>query len=291
MHIVWKATGKPRNVTQTSSSSSTRSFLHGYLAGPLEKQYNVHTVKARNVDDIEEGDIIERLVGKLFGKSALEEQNPGGLKRLDNPEMYPATTEKFADAIPEDKGDVVYYRQLLANTQLEKTPLVPVFDTEKDGWDMSSFGGKVYTMGPTLLVLHLENSPCVVGGYNPRGWIGLNEDRDSMAAFLFVWPDGKLHKRPIKLPKQGGAGLSVMDYPKEGIRFAPDGLKFMVPGKEKMATCRLGPYYSKMPDGSKSMFPHADRTAVLARVVAYVSSQGPETYELDGIVWKTGRTN
>ena len=39
------------------------------------------------------------------------------------------------------------------------------------------------------------------GGYNPKGWIGLGEDRDAIAAFLFTWPDGDTSKRPIKLQK------------------------------------------------------------------------------------------
>lgn len=270
-------------------SSVKRIAFHRNQGGSLGWNSRIKT-EIRSNENASEGDIIERWVSKIFGKSVLEDQNPGGLARLDNPEMYTATTDEYAEPLPEDRGDMIHYRQLLAKTQLEKTPLVPVFDTDKDGWDMATFGAKVYTMGPTVMVLNLKNSPCVVGGYNPRGWIGLNEDRDSMAAFLFVWPDGNIQNRPIKLPKRGGAALSVMDYPGEGIRFAPDGLKFMLPGKEKIATCRLGPYYEKMPDGSKSMFPGGEKTAEIARVVAYVSSQGPETYELDGIVWKTGRS-
>ena len=41
----------------------------------------------------------------------------------------------------------------------------------------------------------------VCGGYNPKGWIGLGEDRDAIAAFLFTWPDGDTGRRPVKLPK------------------------------------------------------------------------------------------
>ena len=263
------------------------AFQRHYIQSPCRKVCK--NISLRALNNNEEGDIIERWVGKIFGKKALEDPNPAGLKRLDCPELYLATTDEFAEPIPEDSGNLIYYRQLLAKTQLENTPLVAVFDTDKDGWTMERFGQKLYTMGPTLLVLNLKNSPCVVGGYNPRGWIGLNEDRDSMAAFLFVWPDGDLEKRPVKLKKCGGPALSVMDYPGEGIRFAPDGLKFMVPGKERIATCRLGPYYEKMPDGSKSMFPGGEKSMEISRVLAFVSKQGPETYELDGIVWKTGR--
>lgn len=212
-----------------------------------------------------------------------------GMARLDHPEMFPATLDRFAEPIPEDVGNLVHYRKLLADTQLEKAPLVVAFDTVVDGWTMKRFGEKVYTLGATLLVLELSDIPCVIGGYNPRGWIGLNEDRDSMAAFLFSWPDGDISKSPIKLAKRGGASLAVMDYPNEGIKFGPDGLKCMVPGKEKMVSSRLGPYYDTMPDGLRTLWPGGEKVQQVNRIVAYVSAQGPETYQLDGIVWKTGR--
>lgn len=57
------------------------------------------------------------------------------------------------------------------------------------------------------------------------GWIGLGEDRDSMAAFLFTWPDGDTSRRPCKLPKVGGAAQAVLDRPETGPVFGPDGLK------------------------------------------------------------------
>jgi hypothetical protein len=57
------------------------------------------------------------------------------------------------------------------------------------------------------------------------GWIGLGEDRDSLAAFLFTWPEGQTAGRPIKLPKVGGAALAVLDKDGSGPQFGPDGLK------------------------------------------------------------------
>jgi hypothetical protein len=57
------------------------------------------------------------------------------------------------------------------------------------------------------------------------GWIGLGEDRDSMAAFLFTWPDGDTSQRPLKLPKVGGAAQAVLDRSESGPIFGPDGLK------------------------------------------------------------------
>jgi hypothetical protein len=58
--------------------------------------------------DQEEGDIIERFVSKIFGSKVLQDQSPGGLKRLDNPEMYTAPTDRFADQLESDSGDIKY---------------------------------------------------------------------------------------------------------------------------------------------------------------------------------------
>ena len=51
------------------------------------------------------------------------------------------------------------------------------------------------------IVVAATEGGAICGGYNPAGWIGLGEDRDSIAAFLFTWPDGNTSKRPIKLEK------------------------------------------------------------------------------------------
>lgn len=110
-----------------------------------------------------------------------------------------------------------------------------------------------------------------------------------MAAFLFCWPDGDLAKTPIKLPKCGGPGIAVMDYPNKGICFAPDGLRCMVPGRERLAVSRLGPFYETMPGGSRTIFSNNKKEADVERITCYASIEGPETYELDGIIWKTGR--
>ena len=40
-----------------------------------------------------------------------------------------------------------------------------------------------------------------------------------------------------------------------GIWFAPDGLAIpLAPGAERLAKCKLGPYYQRMPGGGKSLF-------------------------------------
>ena len=54
-------------------------------------------------------DIIEGIVGKLFGKAALEDSSPFGMKRLTQdecPEMWPAVVDEFAQ--PLEDGKQVY---------------------------------------------------------------------------------------------------------------------------------------------------------------------------------------
>lgn len=54
--------------------------------------------------------------------------------------------------------------------------------------------------GAQLVVATTEGG-AICGGYNPAGWIGLGDDRDSLSAFLFTWPDGDTSLPPVKLRK------------------------------------------------------------------------------------------
>jgi hypothetical protein len=146
---------------------------------------------------------VERLVGKLFGQKALDDPTPGGLKRLSGDaakELYPAVTDAFAQPVAGDGEDVAALRPLLAQTQLESCPLRLAYDAERDGWDAVAFHERVDAFGASLVVAETEGG-ALIGGYNPRGWVSLGEDRDSIAAFLFTWRDGDVAQRPVKLPK------------------------------------------------------------------------------------------
>lgn len=89
---------------------------------------------------------------------------------------------------------------------------------------------------PQLVVARTEGG-ALIGGYNPRGFIGIGEDRDAIAAFLFTWPDGNTAQRPIKLPKTGGPGLAVVD--RGGIKFGAEGLTIpLSPEAPRSAKCR-----------------------------------------------------
>jgi len=244
-------------------------------------------------------DFIERAVGKLFGRRALNDPSPGGLKRLsadEVPEMYPATTTEWAPPLEGDAPDVALLRPLLARTQLERTPLRLAYDSDVDGWSGERFHGVdgveggVDGFGAALVVCETEGG-AVCGGYNPRGWIGLGEDRDAIAAFLFSWPDGDTSQRPIKLPKVGGPSLAVTgDRPGEGPQFGAEGLTVkMAAGAERTAKSRLGTFYARMPGKVRHVFAPQEnpRGAQLRRLRAYVGVGEGEQWELDGIVWRT----
>ena len=269
-----------------------------------------------------EPDFVERLVGKFFGKGALEDRAPAGMKRLDVPEMYPADPDAQAAPLAGDGRDVVPLRPLLANTQLEREPLRLAYDANRDGWTSPAFHSAVDTFGPCLVVAQTAGG-ALLGGYNPRGWIGLGEDRDSIAAFLFTWPDGDTSKKAIKLPKVraaklclnpealrpqtalprlqcalarstptlllqvGGPSLAVIDKPEAGIQFGPDGLTIpLAADSPRRAKSRLGSYYAKAPGGGRSLFAAGEdpKRAELVDLRAY-TAQRPEEWQLEGIVW------
>lgn len=244
-----------------------------------------------------ETDFVTRLVGSLFGKKALEDPEPFGLKRLSDTalqELYPATTTEFAEPVDGDDATVALFRPLLAKTQLEQTPLRCAYDATKHGWSAAAFHERVDTFGAAVVFCTTEGG-AVVGGYNPKGWVGLGDSRDSQAAFLFSWPDGNTSNPAVKLPKVGGAGQAVLDKPDSGPLFGPEG--FHVPlarGAERLARCRLGSYYAKPQGGGRTLFSEAESTgkrgnyaAQLTDLKVYVAVGEGEKWDLDGILWKT----
>lgn len=56
------------------------------------KRPRLHPARAK---DEGSPDLIESLVGKLFGRAALEDRAPAGMKRLDNPESESRTANPF----------------------------------------------------------------------------------------------------------------------------------------------------------------------------------------------------
>ena len=89
---------------------------------------------------------------------------------------------------------------------------------------------------------------------NPKGWVGYGEARGSIAAFLFVYPDGT-KELPIKLRKVGGPSLAQQDLPEIGPSFGADSLVIpMSKDNPKMARSKLGSYYERFADGTNTLF-------------------------------------
>ncbi|GIL66755.1 hypothetical protein Vafri_20255 [Volvox africanus] len=241
----------------------------------------------------QEMDMVERMVSFFFPK-ALSDPAPMGLKRInfnELPDQYCEMDER-APPVPGDEQDplVVAVRPLLARTQLQGRSLKCVYDADVDGWSPAAFHSKVDGRGAAVVVAATTGG-AVLGGYNPEGWIGLGEDRASNGAFLFSWPTGQLGGPGFKLAKVGGPNLAVIDNPASGPQFGPDGLTIPLKprGQERLAKSKLGTYYSRLPDGGRSLFGREDdpKRAELALLKVYVADARGVEWKLEGITWKS----
>eukprot|EP00959_Pyramimonas_sp_CCMP1952_P398044 8340155-Pyramimonas_sp.AAC.1 len=129
------------------------------------------------------------------------------------PDQWPAVTDEWAEPVEEDTKEMAILRPLLRQTMnrcvnttpytcvslptnacwyqlLEFVPLGLAYDANKDGWSTSAFHKKLDGMGAALLVAETEGG-AVIGGYNPKGWLGYGDWRDAISAFLFTWPTGE----------------------------------------------------------------------------------------------------
>ena len=232
-------------------------------------------------------DPIEKMVGWLFGEKVLADEEPAGLKRMtvdEWPDQWPPVLTEFADPVEGDAGYVASVRPLLKQTMLEKVPLALVYDAEVDGWSDEAFHRKVDGQGAAVVVCKASTG-AVFGGYNPKGWLGYGDQRDAISAFLFTWLDGDLSEAALKLPKIGGGAMAILDEPGTGPRFGPDGLKVSLDGR--VAASRLGSYYDRRPDGSKTLF---DPNVVeLKEVKVYVGAEETEiakNYKPNMLQWQ-----
>lgn len=253
--------------------------------------------RSKSKDSEDSKDVVEQLFARAFGERALLETNPFGMRRLDVetcPEAFGAAP-KDAVAMPLDGDEplVQKIRPLLARTQLEKRALVMAYDAEVDGWNPEAFHRKVDGRGPAVVLLCTRGG-VLCGGYNPKGWIGLGDNRSSLAAFLFRLDVEESQHGWNKLQKIGGDSLAVCDQADTGPVFGADAL--VVSLKEpnpREAKCRLGAYYERLPDGSRNLFAAEEKMrggggkAELVSLQVLVAEGKGEEWELDGIVWKT----
>lgn len=203
------------------------------------------------------------MFSKLFSSVGASPEQMG-MERFDRnkfPELFPATLTEFAEPVAGDDDDVALFRPLLARTSLQERAVKLVYDADRDGWDARTFHERVDKLGPGVVMARTEGG-AILGGYNPKGWVGLGEYRGSLAAFLYTWPDGDTSKPAIKLRKVGGSSLACVDEPESGPRFGADGLHIPLRVDDavsgalgaRVARCKLGPYYERREDGSNSIF-------------------------------------
>lgn len=263
------ARGCARARTMLAKENPLFGFFKSFEPVEVDRDGNVVEKPPPSPPSPDTRDVGEKLFSMFFGDP--QQGDVAGLRRTAGaPDTYPATKTEFALPVEGDDTEMALIRPLLKNTNLELLPLRLVYDANKDGWNAASFHGGVDAQGPCVVLCKTKGG-CVCGGYAPKGFAGFGEYRGSIAAFLFTWPDGDVRQPAVKLQKQGGGSLATIDEPETGPRFGADGLTvFMRPGRERLATSKLGPYYEVMPDGRRSVFGPADgMTCELTSVRAY----------------------
>ncbi|GFR44508.1 hypothetical protein Agub_g5773, partial [Astrephomene gubernaculifera] len=118
----------------------------------------------------------------------------------------------------------------------------------------------------------------------------------------FTWPQGAgggaggggaESGGPVyKLAKIGGPNLAVIDNPGSGPQFGADGLNIPLRGprgQERTAKSKLGSYYARLPDGSRSLFAAGEdpRRAQLAWLKVYAADVRGVEWRLEGITWRS----
>lgn len=187
----------------------------------------------------------------------------GGNKESPKKDSPTVETSQASTSVKSDNAEAASVRPVLAGTPLESRALKVAYRASKNGWDPKKFHSCVDSLGPAV-VFAVTSDGLIVGGYNPKGWAGSGDNRPSTAAFLFVREKGSTALDAVKLRKVGGADSAIInDSQQSGIYFGPDALVIPLVAKpygypmienSKMARSRLGSYYEKLPDGTKSVF-------------------------------------
>lgn len=221
-------------------------------------------------------DIVEKIFNVFFGQ---KEDRPADLGRISVkkfPDQYPAEKVLQAEPVKGDTKEMAVIRPLLKQTELEFRNLKLAYSASSMGWRPEAFHKGVDKKGPCIIVGKTRGG-AVVGGYNPKGWVGYGEYRPGLSAFLFTWKDGDTSKRAIKLRKIGGAGLAVWDKPECGPLFGSDGFGVsMQKNSPKIARCKLGSYYERMPGGGSNLFSEQETgIAEMVDLKAFVGVYAP----------------
>jgi hypothetical protein len=176
-----------------------------------------HRLPTRNVlvcaqNDKESDDLVTRWVGRIFGKEAVDDPTPFGLKRMDWSKVkdLEVTMDREAKPMKSDDPMMKLLRPMLAGSSLEEEDLRLCFDANEAGWTPQAFHAAVDGYGPTIVLARTVGG-ALIGGYNPLGYDGYGSDKSTMGAFLFTWPDGNTKTKPFKLPKVETDQLACID--------------------------------------------------------------------------------
>jgi len=267
----WQRDGKVIEPSSTLAPTLMRYRRHAAVNAMAEKE-------KENSDPLpwflNGGKIAEKLGDFFFGEDP--EDTVFGLKRAmkgtdSYADMEKATKTEFADPVEGDEGEVKLIRPLLKMTILEKMQLKCVYDANKDGWSAEDFHRCVDKTGPCV-VIGKTQAGAIVGGYACVGFIGLGEERNSISAFLFSWPDGDTSKPGIKCRILEFGDASTVDFRNTGPRFGRNGFSMtMQKGNEHVAQSKLGLDYEVMPDKRRSIFAREEgNAAYLTELRTYV---------------------
>jgi len=160
---------------------------------------------------------------------------------------------------------------LLSGTVLAGKDLSLIFSASKDGWSAQKFH-QCCDYNPPLptLVFLRSKSGLVSGCFNPLGWQSRDDYRDSLRTFIFrISPSAGIEKAN----KIGGSEAAVYDFGDRAIWLAE---ALFVPLNEKYlgvrrARSELGSSYSKLADGSRSLF-RSNADTELTDVECWVAS-------------------
>ena len=170
------------------------------------------TARASDKNSGESEDLVTRWVGRIFGRKAVDDPTPFGLKRMDWSKVkdLEVTMDREASSVKSDDQMMKLLRPLLAGTSLEEEDLRLTFDANQQGWTPQAFHAAVDGFGPTIILARTRGG-ALIGGYNPLGYDGFGSDKATMGAFLFTWPDGNTRAKPFKLPKVETDQLACVD--------------------------------------------------------------------------------
>jgi hypothetical protein len=204
----------------------------------------------------------------------LNDEEAGEDRKRRFPEQYPATYAMGNAQVPSDTTEeAAMLRLLLKQTQLETRPIELAYDASKHGWSAQSFHKQLDGKGGAIVlattVTKNDNNNYVIGGYNPKGWASMGGSRPSVAAFLY---HENAEGRFQKLQKVGGGGMACgRDDPNFGISFGPDSLVIgLQPGREQLASSKLGPYFERGPEERSSLFDSPNAAVRLNSLKVYV---------------------